>query len=105
MNDMKITSIRIKKNNNPDSSLLGIASIQFNDCFIVHDIRLVQLEDRRIISFPNKKVKKYTASENGYSENFEYSDIAHPSNREFRDYIQTELYKIYDSEVGGNINE
>lgn len=101
---MKITSIRIKKNNS-GSSLLGIASVQFDDCFIVHDIRLVQLKDKRIISFPNKKVKKYTADGEGYTENFEYSDIAHPSNKEFRDYIQEELYKIYDSEVGGTENE
>lgn len=105
MNEMKITSIRIKKNNNKDSNTLGIASIEFNNCFIVHDIRLVQLKDKRIISFPNKKVKKYSVSGDSYNEIFEYSDIAHPSTKEFREYIQQELFKIYDNEIGGRLNE
>lgn len=99
---MKITSVRIKRNTSKQDSLLGIASVQFDDCFIVHDIRLVQLKDKRIISFPNKKVKKYVIGETGYDENYEFSDLAHPSNKEFREYIETELFKIYDSEMGGN---
>lgn len=102
---MKITSIRIKKNNSSDSTLLGIASVQFDNCLIIHDIKLVQLKDRRIVSFPNKKAKKFTFDESGYNENFEYTDIVHPSNQEFRKYIEEELFKIYDAEVGGNINE
>lgn len=97
---MKITSIRIKRNKTNDDALLGIASIQFDDCFIIHDIKLVQLKDKRIISFPNKKVKRYTLDEDGYKENIEFTDIAHPSNKEFRDYIEQELFKIYDKEVG-----
>ena len=29
---------------------------------------------------------------------FEYADIVHPSNKTFREYIETELFKIYDTE-------
>lgn len=103
---MKITSVRIKKNNSEtNTTLLGIASVQFDNCLIIHDIKLIQLENKRIVSFPNKKVKKYTFNEDGYEENFEFTDIVHPSNKEFRDYIEEELYKIYDAEVGGINNE
>ena len=94
---MKITSVRIKKSHN-SGTLLGLASLQFDDCLVIHDIKLIQLENKRIVSFPNKKVKKYKSDENGYSENYEYSDIVHPSNSEFRQYIQEELFKIYDLE-------
>ena len=44
----------------------------------------------------------FTVSEEGYNQNFEFTDIVHPSNKEFRDYVETELFKIYDSEVDDN---
>lgn len=103
---MKITSVRIKKNNSENNkTLLGIASVQFDDCLIVHDVKLVQLENKRMISFPNKKVVKYTVNEDGYNQNYEFTDIIHPSNKEFRQYVEEELFKMYDAEIGGNNNE
>lgn len=103
---MKITSVRIKKNNSENNkTLLGIASVQFDDCLIVHDVKLIQLENKRMISFPNKKVVKYTVNEDGYNQNYEFTDIIHPSNKEFRQYVEQELFKMYDTEIGGNNNE
>ncbi len=100
---MKITSIRIKKNkNNENKTLLGVASIEFDNCLVIHDLQLIQLQDKRIISFPHRKIKKYIMKDEGYSENYEYTDIVHPSNKEFREYVENELFKIYDTE---NIEE
>ena len=98
---MQITSIRIKKIKN-DNNLLGVASIELDNCLIIHDIKLVQLKDKRIISFPNKKVNRFDAINDGYNRKYEYTDIIHPSNQEFRNYIQDELFKIYDSETRDN---
>ena len=95
---MKITSIRITKNKREDDTLLGIASIELDGCLIIHDIKLIQLDGKRFISFPNKKIKKYVCDENGYSENFEYTDIIHPSTKDFREYVESELFRIYDNE-------
>lgn len=95
---MEITSVRIKRNNNGDTKLLGVASVQFDNCLVIHDIKLVQLDDKRMISFPNKKIKKYVVENGEFNENFEFSDIVHPSNSEFRNYIETELFRLYDSE-------
>ena len=39
---MKITSVRIKKSHN-SGTLLGVASVQFDDCLVIHDIKLIQL--------------------------------------------------------------
>lgn len=94
---MKITNIRIHKNTNSTNNILGVASIQLDNCLVIHGIKLVQLEDKRIISFPNKKVPRYDyASDGSYTVQYEFTDIVHPSNTEFREYVEKELFKIYD---------
>lgn len=102
---MKITSIKIKKFNNTDKAILGIASIQLDDCLIIHNIQIVQLSDKRILSFPSKKVKKCISDSEGYKEVFEYTDVVHPSNKEFREYIEIEIFKVFDSRTGESDNE
>ncbi len=101
---MQITSVRIKKTNN--DKVLGIASIQLDNCLVIHGIKLIQLEDKRIISFPNKKIKKYEVDDNGeYVTKDEYTDVVHPSNSEFRKYIEDALFEIYDKEGVENKDE
>ena len=101
---MQITSIRIKKLNN--NKVLGVASVQLDNCLVIHGIKLIQLDDnRRIVSFPNKKVKKYEVTDTGsYETKDEYTDVVHPSNPESRKYIEYSLFEIYDTE-GENVNE
>lgn len=101
---MQITSVRIKKTNN--DKVLGIASIQLDNCLVIHGIKLIQLEDKRIISFPNKKIKKYEVNDDGeYVTKDEYTDVVHPSNSEFRKYIEDALFEIYDKEGVENKDE
>lgn len=101
---MQITSVRIKKTNN--DRVLGVASIQLDNCLVIHGIKLIQLDDKRIISFPNKKIKKYEVDDSGnYITKDEYTDIVHPSNKEFREYIESALFKIYDEEGVESNNE
>jgi len=98
---MKVTSVRIKRGKSiTDSRLLGTASIQLDDCLIIHGIRLLQLKDKRVISFPNKKIKKVDVNSN--EERYEYTDMVHPSNSEFRKYLEDEIFKYYD--MGGITN-
>ena len=96
---MKITSIRIKRNHEQSDNVLGVASIGLDDCLIIHNIRLLQADGHRIVAFPSRKIKKSSYVDGNYEERFEYSDIVHPANREFREYIETELFKVYDMEV------
>ena len=35
-----------------------------------------------------------------YTESMEHADIVHPSNTEFRNYIQTKIFEIYDEQIG-----
>ena len=95
---MEITSIRIKKSNSGGQTI-GVASIQLDNCLVIHDIKLINNNGKRMLSFPNKKTKKYVMENGNYSEVNSYTDIVHPSNTEFRTYIETEIFKVYDNEI------
>lgn len=94
---MEITSIRIKKTAN-SGNVLGTADIHLDNCLIIHDIKIVERNGKRILSFPNKKTKKYIMENGKYSETNSYIDIVHPSNQEFRNKLETEIFKLYDND-------
>ena len=99
---MEITSIRIKKN--VSGNTLGIVSIQLDNCLVIHDIRIIENNGKRILSFPNKMTKRYVMENGEYSETNSYMDIVHPSNSEFREYLENEIFKVYDNELKGDNN-
>ena len=102
---MRITSVRMKKSKYGDDKVLATASVQFEECLIVHGIKILQLGDKRVVSFPSKKIKKYLANDDEYTTSFTYADIVHPSNKEFRDYVEKVLLDIYDNDEEGYGNE
>ena len=83
---MKITSVRVRKENREDSKMKGIASVYIDDCFEIHDIRIIEGENGLFLQFPNRK----TATGG-------YRDVAHPTNQEcrkmFTDVILEEFEK------------
>ena len=93
---MEITNIRVQKNRNISEQILAIASIQLDNCLVIHDIKLVENNVKRLLSFKNKKTKKYVMENGEYSEVNTYTDIVHPSNTEFREYLEKEIFKVYD---------
>lgn len=104
---MKITNVRLKIINNVGNTntLLGTASIQLDNAIVIHDIKLIEMKDgKRVLSFPNKKVKKYQASEDGdkFDVVNEYTDLVHPSNQETREYLEQQLFDLYDEENSQN---
>lgn len=101
---MEITSIRIKKNYK-DVTILGVASVQFDNCLVIHDIKLVERDGKRMLSFPNKRTKRYVMENGDYTELNTYTDIVHPSNSEFRQYVEKEVFKVFDNDKGETNNE
>lgn len=97
---MEITSIRIKKSNK-EGTVLGSASVHLDNCLVIHDIKLVENNGKRMLSFPNRKTKKVVMENGEYSEISTYTDLVHPSNTEFRQYIEQEIFKVYDNEIEG----
>lgn len=82
---MKITSVNIKKLDTTDSKCKAIASVLLNDCFAVHDIKIIDGDNGLFIAMPSKKTP-----DGGYR------DIAHPINPETRNMFETAIIEEYN---------
>ena len=87
---MEITNIRIRKTID-NSKLKGIVSITFDDCFCVHDIKIVENYGKIFLAMPSAKLL-----------NGEFRDVVHPINFEFRQKIETEVLKEYEANISHN---
>ena len=82
---MKITEVRIRKVKKDDSKLKAVASITIDDCFVVHDIKVIDGNDGNFIAMPSRKTPEG-----------EYKDIVHPLNTETREMIRKIILDEYD---------
>jgi len=69
----------------------GIASIILDDCFVIHDLRVVDGDRGYFVAMPSRKLP-----------NGDFKDIAHPLNSETREKIQEavlrEFFKVKKGE-------
>ena len=82
---MKITSVTVRKIEKENSRMKGIASVLIDDCFAVHDIRIIEGDNGLFIAMPSRKV-----ATGGYR------DIAHPINAETRQMFEKAILKAYE---------
>lgn len=80
---MQITDVRIRVVSN-ESKMKGVASVTFDDSFVVHDIKIIEGEKGLFIAMPSKKTF-----------NDEYRDIAHPINGEMRSLLQDAIVERF----------
>lgn len=83
---MKITSVTVHKIEKENSRMKGIASILLDDCFAIHDIRIIEGDNGLFIAMPSRQT-----STGGYR------DIAHPINTETRQEFQKAILEAYDN--------
>ncbi len=81
---MKVTNVRIKLINS-ESRLKAVGSITLADCFVVHDVRVLEGEKGIFVAMPSKKMP------NGM-----FRDIAHPINQETRAMIDEAAVGAYE---------
>lgn len=86
---MKITEVRIRRTKK--ASVKAHASICFDDCFLVYDIRVIKGHTGLFISFPN-----WTKSEGAQR------DIAFPVDAETRNMIEQAVLAEYQKVVAGS---
>ncbi len=67
-----------------DSKLKAVASITIDDCFVVHDIKIIEGTDEMFISMPSRKTP-----------DGEYKDIVHPINTPTRELIKNAIMEEY----------
>lgn len=86
--DLKITSVNVRKIEKEDSRMKGIASVLIDDCFAIHDIRIIEGDNGLFIAMPSRKTAVGL-----------YRDIAHPINQEVRKMFEDEILEAYKKET------
>ncbi len=90
---MQITDIRVRVVRN-DEKLKGVASITIDDCFVVHDLKVIQGPNQIFIAMPSRRTK-----------DGEYKDVAHPIKSEIRDEISTKVIEAYNKALENDTQE
>jgi stage V sporulation protein G len=83
---MQITEIRIRKVNT-EGKLKAYVTVTFDDCFVVHNVKVIEGKSGLFIAMPSRKTS-----------NGEYKDVAHPISPEFRTELQNKILQEYESE-------
>ena len=82
---MQITDLRLRKINS-ENRMKAVASVTFDNEFVVHDIKVIESQDELFIAMPRRKTP-----------NGEFKDIAHPINTETREKIQKAILEAYNA--------
>lgn len=82
---MNITEVRVKIIDNPEQPLRAKATFTIDDCFVVHDAKIMDGKGGLFICMPCKRL--------GTGERV---DIAHAINNETRDKIATAIFSAYE---------
>ena len=80
---MEITDIRIRKVA-ADGKLKAYVTVTFDDCFVVHNVKVIEGKNGAFIAMPSRKTKTG-----------EYKDVAHPINSDFRGILQSRILDEY----------
>lgn len=84
---MKISDVRIRFVDKYDGKLRAVASMTIDDCFVIHDIKIIDGPEGMFVAMPSRK--------NGRGE---YKDIAHPINTETRNEVVSAILDAYKLE-------
>lgn len=89
---MEITDVRVFPVE--EDKLKGYATVTFDSCFVVRDLKIILGTNGLFVAMPSKKRKDGT-----------YRDVAHPLNSEMRNAIEKKVLDAYkkaqDEGVGG----
>ncbi|MFO7294899.1 MAG: septation regulator SpoVG [Caldicoprobacter sp.] len=81
---MNVTDVRVRKIKG-EGRMKAVASVTFDDSFVVHDIKVIEGQSGMFIAMPSRKTP-----------DGEYRDIAHPINSETRAQLQTLILEKYN---------
>jgi stage V sporulation protein G len=83
---MEITEVRVSLQD--EDVLKAFVSITLDDEFVVRGLKVIQGADGRFVAMPARRKRDGT-----------FQDIAHPINRETREYLERIVLAAYDEEV------
>ncbi|MBR2337335.1 MAG: septation regulator SpoVG [Clostridia bacterium] len=85
---MKISDVRVRIVQKEDIKLKAVASITIDDCFVIHDIKVIEGNDGYFVAMPSRKTN-----------DGEYKDIAHPINTETRQAVIDAVINAFKDEL------
>lgn len=84
---MKITDIKIRHIFD-EGSIKAIVSITIDKIFVVHDIKIIEKDERRFVAMPSR-----------LDDDGNHRDIVHPINSTARHAIEDVIFNAYDSHI------
>lgn len=84
---MEITDVKIRKNMS-DGRLRAVVSVTIDGMFAVHDIKVVQGDERLFVAMPSRK-----------DENGEFRDIVHPISAQSRKLFEETILDAYERQL------
>ena len=81
---MKITNVKIRRIGR-ENGLRAVAASRVDDCFVVHEIRLIDGKEGLFVAMPSRKVNDGS-----------FMDVAHPINIETRRLIEKMIIEKYN---------
>ncbi len=82
---MNISDIRIRIVKKDENKLKAVASLTIDECFAVHDIKIIEGNQGLFIAMPSRKTPDGT-----------FKDIVHPLNTETREKIRDLILAEYE---------
>ena len=83
---MQVTDVKVFPVN--EDRLKAYATITFDDCFVVRDLKIIQGNSGLFVAMPSKRRKDGT-----------FKDTAHPLNNETREMIETKVLAVFEEEL------
>lgn len=80
---MEITDVKVRKINT-GGRMKAIVSVTFDDAFVVHDIKVIEGQDKLFIAMPSRRTP-----------DGEFKDIAHPIHSDMRIELEHRIFEAY----------
>lgn len=122
---MEITEVKLILKEGPDKKLKAYATLTFDNCFVVRNIKVIKGNKGLFVAMPSRKMREACPKcnyKNTIRSKFcnqcgaslpmspprevnpdqrqsEHRDIAHPITLECREYIQKKVLEAYEAEV------
>jgi putative septation protein spoVG len=82
---MNISEVRVRLVKKDEGKLKAVASVTIDNCFVVHDVKILEGSEDYFIAMPSKKTP-----------DGEYKDIVHPLNTETREQLKKVVLEEFE---------
>jgi stage V sporulation protein G len=121
---VEITEVRVSLREGGNKKLKAYATVTFDDCFVVRNIKVIEGSNGLFVAMPARKMKQFCSKcgkrvevggrfccncggqlppapqEDDRARTGQgHQDIAHPINQQFRDYLQKKVLDGYETEL------